>query len=822
MAQALFDDHPIEHYLRESGDLPELMPGGIHEFATPSEFNSIPENVHYNRPNAISIWFKRPFECLLKCVTPPKQTAISQFAERFKYSVISSSLLSSSLSSLSSPTFSRDVMPTTPGHYDHSPTFTTPMIVHTASSVTPSHALAYSLACLVPVALAWGSYVSGIFLAAAVWILTGIEAEKVDQGPVSWSMTLETLDSLISANETWDSIVSESFRMLESDDDQFPTHRIQFSPPIHPLWLSLSSSLHTIQTQCDDVRQLLAALTSPLVLCQLTHMYAPPSPSRLSPVPTSSSSLSPRPRPISLAVPFQSPRPSSFCSVPDDAYTRSRTQSQPSLADKRATWNGTYFPSSWRSSKRHSNLSSLIDFDELKSPPAKKTTFVSSAPSTPIICNGVRDISEDADAEPQGEPFGVAALDLRRKRRTIRFGATSQNLMLTSSIGSRYTSLTPPSSTGNPQNLHAALQGAIGAKRFACAHLLALRFDDTADNICWRDGRDLDADEAYWEDVRSVITLLTSALEDASARLSDGLQQRRRERELAQVEERPPSGEEISMSSFVRSSTILLPPASFAPAPGHLARFSGHVDAISTALDDARTHLQQCLGSLREDPELVGSTDDSPLQSYDRLRRELGLALREYERGREHLSIIVERQKPHTASDEDEGLVQEAEVTAVDDETRHDEQFSSGESEKTLFNVEEKQTVKVEEIDYPSDDATTHLLNIATVQHLPLPGIEQIFEADSAAVSFTRPRSTLSRKERIALSRARRESRGEVLSIDACEENSGETKKSRGWGPGEEVVDELKDVIWKVREQRRKMSTRASGLDTMGLPCTVP
>jgi hypothetical protein len=98
----------------------------------------------------------------------------------------------------------------------------------------------------------------------------------------------------------------------------------------------------------------------------------------------------------------------------------------------------------------------------------------------------------------------------------------------------------------------------------------------------------------------------------------------------------------------------------------------------------------------------------------------------------------------------------------------------------------------------------------ATSQHLPPPGIEQVFESVSAAQPFTRERSKLTRDERIRIAKARRESRFSVLGPvpDAHEEEQRPARES--WGPGGEVVQELKDVIWKVGEQRRKMVERTS------------
>jgi hypothetical protein len=100
------------------------------------------------------------------------------------------------------------------------------------------------------------------------------------------------------------------------------------------------------------------------------------------------------------------------------------------------------------------------------------------------------------------------------------------------------------------------------------------------------------------------------------------------------------------------------------------------------------------------------------------------------------------------------------------------------------------------------------LLTTST-QHLPPAGIEQVFEADTGdAAASTRQRSKLTREERIKLARARRESGGGVLGVGMGMGLTPMSEKAvvEKWGPGGEVVQELKDVIWKVGERRRKMA----------------
>jgi hypothetical protein len=142
-----------------------------------------------------------------------------------------------------------------------------------------------------------------------------------------------------------------------------------------------------------------------------------------------------------------------------------------------------------------------------------------------------------------------------------------------------------------------SLQGAMAAKRYACAHLLALRFSD-------------DEDDGYWEDVRSVIGLLTSALVDASSRLSEALDESEQQKISGRKTNtnRTNFGAELDEagrddSTYPTSADVCktLKPSTigFAPMPSHISRFAAHIAAITSALDDARDHLEQCVSALK-------------------------------------------------------------------------------------------------------------------------------------------------------------------------------------------------------------------------------
>lgn len=76
-------------------------------------------------------------------------------------------------------------------------------------------------------------------------------------------------------------------------------------------------------------------------------------------------------------------------------------------------------------------------------------------------------------------------------------------------------------------------------------------------------------------------------------------------------------------------------------------------------------------------------------------------------------------------------------------------------------------------------------------------GIEQVYTADSEVGIFTRERSKMSREERIAAAKAARE----------APRDTGRDREK--WGPGGEVVQELKEMISRVAERKRRMASDA-------------
>lgn len=545
-------------------------------------------------------------------------------------------------------------------------------------------------------------------------------------------------------------------------------------------------------------------------------------------------------------------------------------EGSPPQQGKRRSWAGPHSRSPSvikKRDRRRSDLNSLFQGQTPSLPMSMSSPISPTSP--PLMQVPEADENEEGEneddvpnlpfdeAELPRDNFGTAALYLRRKRRLSGFEAlglassrsdpslrNSVHDFSPSSISSsRFTSM---STSRHPLSLSAldqALQGAIASRRYACAHLLALRFKEDAD------------DEVYWENVRSVTELLTATLQDAASRLNDALEEAddlsRREGEptpdvspkVTSISELfgsnsdndyfspPPSN--FSAAFEFPSSSFSNRDVSFAPTPSNLVRFASHVDAISTSLNDAKGYLVDSLEELKElqrgstsvSSESLTDTkasEKSVMEAYERLRSELAITLREYERGKQTLVDAFEAARTQLKPIDDSG-----DEDTITGRTRRDtDSGSSGDSRdkidigpltpgdgspimpsfRSLHLVTDLTGAGTTDQPVDDDDGTQHLLLGASSLHLPSPGAEQVFEANSATVAaFTRERSKLTREERIKMMRAKRESMS-GRGLAAQLEDQDEPQVRENWGPSTDVVEELKDVIWKVSERRRKIT----------------
>ncbi|KDQ19500.1 hypothetical protein BOTBODRAFT_28079 [Botryobasidium botryosum FD-172 SS1] len=901
MAEAVLEQHPLLDYLREAGDRVDLyMPGGLDGF--PSFLEGCDEN---GKSVSLLDILDGIVENLLALFT--FQSSRREFTERFKYVIISSSLLSSSL-------------PTTHPHSAHA--------VELSFSSTqcdppgkwreyPQNEPEDSSVGAAPLASSWRvmvaslgatAFLNGYILAALIAFAIaryGTPSEIVEKAPKysPWSLTLEHLDALITAGDAWDAAVNEAITIVEVDErNVFDSISTPHSPS-STLRVALQSTLHTTHSQSDNIRQLFLPLTSSVELGMLSEMY---SPDKSTPLPHS----------------LELQRPASLGNLRTHA-----TPASPSPLEKRSTWSGAH-------TRQHSGRGRPLLTALLGDVPLDLSLQIPLpvTPQTPHSAGLSESSAEQGIAEERrgsGESFGSAALNVgRERRRHIQSLQMSQEEYSSGSypaspLGSahitRVTPMTSPlppvpvtpnhtqtpsarssrmsvlQSTRHPLSLSAlrqALQTALNSKRYSASHLLALRFED-------EEGED----EGYWEDVRSVMALLTSTLEDAAARLKEAMEDedaeemRRREGVLASPAPSSSllgsyelgSGSPGSVSggrargghgrrygggsgdSGSGSGSGSGGPVSFAPMPSPLMKFVAHMDSIQLALDAAKEQMLICVAGVQNaqaNPDAsaelllaggaVGVGDgegsdlgmDEPLSGdamamlcYERLRRELGIALWECERGRAPLLEIVNNRENSGAYGDGEDVPS----------LGHDQDSSGGESDKAdlgglLFDEHgrlshsrshSRESSESAPVVYTAsseghsldrdtmgldlggghgvDDASEHLLLTSTAQHLPMPGIEQVFESMAGeAVPFSRERSKLSREDRIKLAKAKREAAtGSLPGSAERGAHSHSRRHSSGsslggynevWGPGGEVVQELKSVISLVNERKMMLA----------------
>lgn len=406
--------------------------------------------------------------------------------------------------------------------------------------------------------------------------------------------------------------------------------------------------------------------------------------------------------------------------------------------------------------------------------------------------------------------FGALALDFQRnktspQRHSLAMPRSTGSLHPSPTASSRFTTMQNMRNPLSMSSLDSALQAALASKRFACAHLLALRFEE-------------EEDELYWENVRSVIGLLSSSLEDETARLSEAMDDWHKSR---QRDARPSVNSTPSPSPSPAVTSMPMPPlltpqrkrrdvVSFAPQSSDMEKITGHMQSIAGNLDRAFDELESCVASLRKQEHMPTTSEEedasssletstqAAMSAYESLRRELGMALRECERARGPLLSVLSRQscgRNEREEVQDSPAVQEATNREEDDSFPLDSPTRVGASSPPPAYVSRGPSQIV-------DDATAHLLADATALSLPPPGADKIFEADSgpAVGAYRKERSTLSRKERIALAQAKRKSIKSQANVDFA------GLPQQPYVLTGEVVDELKAVIKNVNERKQRMA----------------
>lgn len=213
------------------------------------------------------------------------------FAERFKYGVITSSLLSPGFATNPVPhphrrSFSPQIPGRLPSNHSRSTSgaesTATDQISLTIPAEPEPHVWPVTLSITLAVA-ALSARFYALFVLLLISTLYYMHVHRLDlhSKPDIITPSLQALQNLITAGKVWDAVVQDTLDTLENEE------RSIFHGPSSPIMTSsslrvaLSTSLLTTQTQCDNVRQLLSAIVSPPELAQLSEMYAPPSPMKL-------------------------------------------------------------------------------------------------------------------------------------------------------------------------------------------------------------------------------------------------------------------------------------------------------------------------------------------------------------------------------------------------------------------------------------------------------------------------------------------------------------------------------------------------------------
>ncbi|CAE6452062.1 unnamed protein product [Rhizoctonia solani] len=755
MAQAVYDQHPLGDYLKdEAGEQAVCLcvPGGDCPVANDSEDTS---DVHIPSASELVEPLIRLVRHLYQSIMLlSRQTAHREFAERFTHAIILSPLLGQTAGS--SPP------PAVPKHQ------------HDNEPVAPIHAWPIAAAILVgAVFIASGIIPASIIaLGAGVAHMTNMAPEhharrflavacgklrssgwlsdwEEDPAPVM----LSALDKCVQAASVWDTVVSEAMALLETEERNmfYASSPQEPRPSTSALRIAITSELNTATSTTDTLRSLFGPLTSPAALAPLTAMYGPPA----------------SPPPVRVR------HHARYASISSGPRGPSPSPPPPMIGSKRSTWGPgiTNTPSTggkFSASGSYSHLgigrrrtSASLRRSRLTTPnPLEDITSIESdiggEESEKLAPLPHFNSDSEAAAGPRTPPRRLLPLGSPLAFKTPeRDTEVASPKLMPSTFGSAALSTLRKSShiqTASLTALRHALNAARASRRHTAAHLLALRFTD--------------GDCEYWEDVRSVLGLLSAGLEDSAARLSGAVEN------MSDVKQRI-----VSLSSE-RSFTAAVTPVStgfgFAPTLRPRERFDICVKELGSAVSRAN--------------ELVESITESSLleeeeTKLEAVRRELGAALRQLERAR----AVIKSQR--TKSPQQPPQEEDSDVPALDASP------SSPTSEDlTPFrrhSLNSEKSVEREEIESAHvgpDDASAYLLLGTLASSLPAPGIEQVFEADTEeAPSRLRPRSTLTRAERIAARRA--------AAPPAPKPVDG------NW----EVVKELKAVISEVGGRRRKV-----------------
>lgn len=557
-------------------------------------------------------------------------------------------------------------------------------------------------------------------------------------------------------------------------------------PSTSALRIALTSEINTATTTTDTLRSLFVPLTSPAALAPLRTMYGPPA----SPPPVRVrhharyASIGSGPRgdmtPPVLGTNKRSTWGPGVGGGSGGKFSVSSSYSNLGLGRRRtsASLRRSRLPTpsvpedlptveSDIGGEESEKLAPLPQFNSdseapLRTPPRRLRTPLGSplAFNTPIP--GPTSVSPDFPSTT----FGSAALSALRR--------SSQNHIQTTSLSA----------------LRHALNVARASRKHTVAHLLALRFTD--------------GDAEYWEDVRSVLGLLSAGLEDSASRLSTAVEN------MSSLKLEHARNSSYGSDKSLLGANIISPVSAgfgFAPTLQPRERFEVCLRELGGAVQRAGDLASGILLRGSQDSGDSSPDDDAPAAPVsltaeqeearlESIRRELGTALRQLERAR--AALRAQRAQPRGETEGEDSDVPPLDASPSSPTSEELTPYDALRRRDSL-NSDKAERREIETAHVRPDDASAYLLLGTSAHSLPPPGIEQVFEADTEDAVGTvarRAKSTLTRAERIEAVRARRAVSGSMSSLGHSREASGDGN----W----EVVRELKAVISEVGVRRRR------------------
>jgi hypothetical protein len=336
--------------------------------------------------------------------------------------------------------------------------------------------------------------------------------------------------------------------------------------------------------------------------------------------------------------------------------------------------------------------------------------------------------------------------------------------------------------------LQAACLGVQMKRRKVACALLALRWNEES--------------VEYWTDVNDVLDTLKEGTQREGERLGEVI--------IRLHEESGARDMELVSAPPWRNLTgsgngVAHPPSHFAPTASGQGRMENHIQIVQQSLERAWEETALLRGRL-------DAGDDGLRRSWDSLRAELGVMIREVERGRETLCGLEPIERPASSSGPTDGggTIPDFLRTWEGDDDDGIDHLTARSTSGTTAPTDMDITSPNPQID---DEGQPEIL-------VP-PGADDIYEADLTEVSGRRDTGLgkMGREERLGMMRLAREqglTLGEYMRrMNGVEGDVREVKEMDEGG--KRVVDELKSVIGAIRVKKLDMADekRERGLSAL-------